>query len=237
MSFLNAEWRKLAIANFEIAPERLSPYLPAGTEIDTWENKCYVSLVGFMFINTRLLGIPIPFHTHFEEVNLRFYVKRFEDQSWKRGVVFIKEIVPKPALSLVANTLYREHYETMPMTHRWSETETHREVTYRWKKKGMWHSFQIHASKTPQPMAPGSKTEFITEHYWGYAKAGKAKTVEYEVTHPRWEAYEVTGFNIDVDFGAVYGQEWAFLNHAQPASVMLAEGSEITVENKRLLKF
>ena len=44
---------------------------------------CYVSLVGFMFKNTRLLNIPIPFHTDFEEVNLRFYVKHFDGNEWK----------------------------------------------------------------------------------------------------------------------------------------------------------
>ena len=103
MSFLNAEWRKLAIANYVIDPRVLEKYVPPGTELDLWQDKCYVSLIGFMFLNTRLLGFKIPFHSNFEEVNLRFYVRRFENNAWKRGVVFIKEIVPKPALTFVAN--------------------------------------------------------------------------------------------------------------------------------------
>lgn len=117
MSFLKAEWRKLALANYIIDQKLLVKYLPAGTELDLWNGNCYVSLVGFMFVNTKLLGIKIPFHTNFEEVNLRFYVKRFDQGEWKRGVVFIKEIVPKPALTFVANTVYNENYETLPMEH------------------------------------------------------------------------------------------------------------------------
>ena len=113
MSFLRAEWRKLAIANYAVERSVLEKYVPAGTELDLWNDNCYVSLVGFMFVNTRLLGIKIPAHSDFEEVNLRFYVKRFEKGAWKRGVVFIKEIVPKPALTLVANTIYNENYETL----------------------------------------------------------------------------------------------------------------------------
>ena len=128
MSFLTAEWRKLAFANYAIDKELLTPYLPVGTELDLWNGTCYVSLIGFLFKNTKLLGFSIPFHANFEEVNLRFYVKYKDGENWKRGVVFIKEIVPKFALSAVANTIYNENYETMPMTHSWSETEDERAV-------------------------------------------------------------------------------------------------------------
>src|SRR5690606_7641315 len=129
MSFLKAEWNNLAIINYEIHPDILKPYIPNGTELDYWNGKCYISLVGFMFENVMLLGMKIPFHTRFEEVNLRFYVKRFENNEWKRGVVFIKEIVPKPALTLVANIFYKEHYETLPMLHNYEIGENKREFT------------------------------------------------------------------------------------------------------------
>jgi uncharacterized protein len=236
MSFLKAEWRKLAIANYEVDSSLLRDYLPYGTELDLWNGKCYVSLVGFMFVNTRLLNLKIPLHVNFEEVNLRFYVKRLEDQTWKRGVVFIKEIVPRPALTFVANTIYKEHYETLPMRHSWSENATDRVVEYSWRKNAVWQTFRVRASKQASEIQAGSETEFITEHYWGYAKVSDTRTNEYEVTHPRWEAYEVTGYDIDVDFGKVYGQRFSFLNSVQPVSVMLAEGSEITVENKKTIR-
>ncbi|MBT8327584.1 MAG: DUF2071 domain-containing protein [Bacteroidia bacterium] len=233
MSFLKAEWRKLALANYIIDPKILESYVPAGTELDLWQNKCYVSLVGFMFKNTKLLGIKVPFHINFEEVNLRFYVKRKEGKNWKRGVVFIKEIVPKPALTFVANTVYKENYETMPMKHLWFESVDYRNVSYQWKSKSQWNSFDIKAAYDSEPIEKGSETEFITEHYWGYAKINKSKSVEYEVTHPTWETYPVKSFEIKVDFTEVYGANFAFLDNQAPHSVMLAEGSEITVESKR----
>ncbi|MFT6746165.1 MAG: hypothetical protein ACJAZ2_000503 [Glaciecola sp.] len=213
----------------------LEKYVPTGTELDLWEGDCIVSLVGFMFMNTKLLGVKIPFHSNFEEVNLRFYVKRFEKGEWKRGVVFIKEIVPKPALTFVANTVYNENYETMPMAHMWNLQNNERTVQYRWEKDNIWNSIKINASLEKFEIEPNSETEFITEHYWGYAKVSKHKSNEYEVTHPRWEAYKVNEYEIDVDFGAVYGKDFEFLNLQEPTSVMLAEGSEITVENKNTI--
>lgn len=236
MSFLKAEWRKLAIANYVIEKDVLTDYVPAGTELDLWNGKCYVSLVGFMFKNTRLLGIKIPFHTEFEEVNLRFYVKRFENGKLKRGVVFIKEIVPKRALTFVANTIYNENYETMPMSHNWTESEGLRIVEYNWTKAGNKNIFLVTANKESFEIASDSETEFITEHYWGYAKVNSEKSNEYEVTHPRWKAYEVKDYKITVDFETLYGEKFGFLNSIKPNSVMLAEGSEITVETKNTIK-
>ena len=232
MSFLNAEWRQLAMANYTIDPSILKKHLPAGTEIDLFEGKCYISLIGFMFLNTKLLGVKIPFHTNFEEVNLRFYVKRFENNIWKRGVVFIKEIVPKPALTFIANTIYNEHYETLPMNHHWKKTNSNRTVSYQWKKNNIWYSFMVRAALMSSIIKSNSEVEFITEHYWGYAKVSENETNEYEVTHPRWEHYPIDHFEIKVNYEAVYGPEFEFLNRMNPNSVILANGSEITVENK-----
>lgn len=220
------------MANYKVDPEILANYVPPGTELDLWNGTCYVSLVGFMFVHTKLLGLPIPFHTDFEEVNLRFYVRYNDGIRSKRGVVFIKEIVPKPALTLVANTIYKEHYETLQMEHEWIEDGSKTEIAYRWKKEGKWNTLRVEAEPNQVAIAPGSEAEFITEHYWGYSKAADDRTFEYEVTHPRWDHYPVRQFQIDVDFGAVYGSEFAFLSKRQPTSVMLAEGSKITVENK-----
>lgn len=236
MSFLKAEWRKLAMANFVVDPQVLLPFVPAGTELDTWKERCYVSLVGFRFVNTRLLGIKVPFHINFSEVNLRFYVKRFEEGEWKRGVVFVKEIVPKPALSFVANTVYKENYETLRMRYLWEETESHRSVRYEWKKGKKWNRFEVRSELDSVEIHSGSEEEFITEHYWGYASVNENKTNEYEVTHPKWEVYPVQSYEIDVDFGKVYGQHFQFLNRQQPCSVFIAEGSQITVEGKRVIQ-
>lgn len=231
--FLTAEWRKLAIANYAIDPDILKPFVPPHTELDLFQGNCYVSLVGFMFLNTRLKGIKVPFHVNFEEVNLRFYVRFFENGAWKRGVVFIREIVPKPALSLVANTFFGEHYRTHRMFHRWNSEGDLLEVEYGWKQQGQTFRFMVKAGTEAEEMPEGSEAEFITEHYWGYAKRGGSSgyTSEYAVEHPRWKVYPVREFTIDVDFEVAYGAPFGILNHLDPVSVMLAEGSETLVRS------
>ena len=227
--FLKAEWRKLAMANYIVDPEVLLPYLPKHTELDLWNDRCYVSLVGFMFVNTRVKGIKVPLHINFEEVNLRFYVRYRDAGEWKRGVVFISEIVPKWLLSFVANTVYGEHYETMRMGHEWKENNENRSIEYRWQKGERWNTFQLTAENLPREMEPGSEEEFITEHFWGYTKRKKGFTSEYAVVHPRWQFYPVHSYHIDVDFKELYGNNFAFLREETPVSVLLAEGSEIVV--------
>lgn len=235
MSFLTADWRRLAFANYEIDPKILEPYVPNKTEIDFFEGKCYVSLVGFLFKNVRVLGLKIPYHVNFEEVNLRFYVRYKEDGNWKRGVVFIKEIVPKFAITFVANLLYNEQYEKQKMSYSWSEKGDKLHTSYKWKQKGKWQEFAVTSSKEKERIMANSIDEFITEHYWGYSKQSETKTNEYQVTHPKWQVYKVSDYKIDTDFVANYGIEFAFLNSAKPATVMLAEGSAITIEGKKKL--
>ena len=172
------------MVNYAIDPDVLKKYVPAETELDFWNGSCYVSLVGFMFLNTKVKGLKIPFHTHFEEVNLRFYVRYHDGNEWKRGVVFIKEIVPRPLLTLVANTVYRENYETMPMQHHWISGPDNLTVEYRWKKK-KWNKLRIVTDWIPKRVTSNSEEEFITEHYWGYTKISHNRTGEYAVEHPK----------------------------------------------------
>jgi uncharacterized protein YqjF (DUF2071 family) len=218
------------MVNYFIDPQILKHLIPNKTELDFWNGRCYVSLVGFMFLNTRLKGIAIPFHSNFEEVNLRFYVRYKEREEWKRGVVFIKEIVPKLALSIIANLVYGEKYETMRMDHVWDRSHNRLKIEYSWKKKGT-HAVSVLADSTAIDMHAGSEEEFITEHFWGYTKINENATSEYQVEHPRWKVYPVTEYTIDVDFGLIYGPEFAFLNTEKPASAFLAEGSEIIVRS------
>ena len=235
MSFLTAEWRKLIFANYEIDPQLLRPYVPPKTELDTFNGKHYISLVGFLFKNTRLKGIRIPFHVNFEEVNLRFYVRYKNGNEWKRGTVFIREFVPKHAISFIANTFYNERYDTLPMDHRWQIGETEQLIRYDWKQRSRNFHIQVHAGTEPFRFKPGSEGTFITEHYWGYNKINAKQTLEYEVTHPSWDAYKVKDFDIKVDFEALYGDAFSVLNHQDPDSVLLMEGSPITIERKRKL--
>jgi uncharacterized protein YqjF (DUF2071 family) len=228
-TFLTAEWRKLAIANYSIDPKTLLPYLPYKTELDLWNGKCYVSLVGFRFMNTRLKRLPIPFHRHFEEVNLRFYVRYKDSTGWKRGVTFIKEIVPKRALTFIANTVYKEKYITLPMKHYWSIGKELISVSYLWKYEKFWNTLSIIAEPFQIEIIPNSEEEFITEHYWGYTHVNPQLSTEYGVEHPRWKTYVVKEHKIEATFEKLYGQAFSFLNTQNPDSVMLAEGSEISV--------
>jgi uncharacterized protein YqjF (DUF2071 family) len=236
MSFLTANWNNLALINYEIDHKTLEGYLPNGTEIDYWNNKCYVSLVGFMFNNTKILGVKIPFHINFEEVNLRFYVKRFENGEWKRGVVFIKEIVPKPAITFIANTLYNEHYQTNKMKHSVTGNDISTIFLYQWENDNKWNSIQLETNPNQTEIELNSEAEFITEHYFGYTKYDGNTTFEYEVTHPRWQQLNVINCKIDVDFKNNYGRDFSFLQNLKPISAFLAIGSKITVENKREIK-
>ena len=221
MNFLNAKWKNLALFNYEVDREILEKYLPAGTEIDIWNGKCYVSLVGFLFKETKVLGLKVPFHVDFEEVNLRFYVKRFENGEWKRGVVFIKEIVPKKAITFIANTLYQEHYETQKMKHGIFENEKTNTFVYQWKNGKKWNTIQLETEKNPTEIKVDSEAEFITEHYFGYTKISDETTFEYEVTHPRWEQLEVLNHYVDIDFRKTYGDDFEFLQNLKPTSVFL----------------
>lgn len=230
--FLTAEWRKLAMANYPIDRAALLPFLPAGTELDIWDGDAYVSLVGFQFREVRVRGLRIPYHTRFPEVNLRFYVRYKDGTEWKRGVVFIREIVPLPAVSLMANTLFRERYISLPMRYVDAVDETMLRAAYHWRYKGRWNGLAVKADSRPQPLREGSQEEFITEHFWGYAQAGAGRTNEYQVAHPRWEIYSVTACQIDCDFGRLYGPAFSELCKRKPQSVFLAEGSAISVYSK-----
>ena len=239
MTFLTAEWRKLLMANYFVPPELLAPYLPFGTELDLWQGRCYVSLVGFMFMNTRVLGLSIPFHRNFEEVNLRFYVRRKATDgdaisTPRRGVVFIKEIVPKPAITLVANTLYGENYETHRMRHAWDQHPEFLKVSYEWKSLWgkEWYKMAAETDLIANSIAEGSEEEFITEHYWGYASLDAKHTNEYQVEHPRWDVYKVLSHEIRGDLGRLYGKEFEAILTGSPASVFVAEGSEISILGK-----
>ena len=217
------------MANYAVDSKILQKYLPHKTEIDLWNNTCYVSLVGFMFLNTKVKGFKIPFHINFEEVNLRFYVRYNENGKWKRGVVFIKEIVPRAALTFIANTVYKEHYETLPMNHQWEEIGNLLHVEYSWTKEKL-NSLKVITDKVPVNILDGSEEEFITEHFWGYTKINDQKTSEYGVEHPRWQVYPILDFSVNVDFGLMYGSEFEFIKNEKPRSVFLAEGSDIVVK-------
>jgi uncharacterized protein YqjF (DUF2071 family) len=229
VKFLQAEWHDLLMINYEVDPEVLKPYLPAYTELDLWQGKALVSMVGFIFLNTRVLGVKWPFHVNFEEVNLRFYVRYFNGQEWKRGAVFISEIVPKAIIPLVANNLYNEHYKAMPMRHSVKPMpNAQTEYMYEWKYKGQWNKLGATVSNTFVPIEAGSAEEFIFEHYWGYNTINSTTTLEYAVEHVTWDVAPVTNPIFEAEVGELYGKEFVpYLK--QPFSAFFAKGSDVAV--------
>ncbi len=232
-NFLTAQWENLVMANYEIDPEILMPYLPKGTELDFFEGKTYVSLVGFMFIKSKIFGIPAIGLGTFEEVNLRFYVTRKEGEITKRGVVFINETIPNKIVAWVANQLYKEHYIAIPTKHSWKISNENKQIAYSWKMKNDWNSIIVNASSSKDSMQKNSVEEFIFEHYFGYTKVSETETVEYYIQHPSWQINQVRTFEINCNFEEMYGKDFAFLSDKKPDSVMLAEGSDIAVKWKR----
>ena len=223
--FLTAKWHDLIMANYEVDPSLLESRLPWGTQLDFHEGRCFVSLVGFMFLDTRVLRLPVPFHINFEEVNLRFYVKRKTENEIRRGVVFVKEIVPRFAIATVARVFYGEPYEAWRMTNRREKNV----VGYSWERSGLRNLIEIWRGDSLGVPEENSHGEFIFEHYWGYTKRSEARTDEYKVEHPKWELFSVEEVEILVDFGKTYSDEFAFLSAEKPYTVLLAKGSDIAV--------
>lgn len=233
-TFLSARWENLIMANYEVNPEVLSAYLPNGVELDFFNHKTYVSLVGFMFKQTSIFTIPIPYLGNFEEINLRFYVKRVEGATIKRGVVFINETVPFKVVARLANKLYKEHYIAIPTKNEIAINNDSKNIRYEWKNNNQWNSLSVNAMNKAEEMLTGSIEEFIFEHYFGYTKIDTQHTQEYRINHPRWKINTVNDYSIHCDFTKMYGSDFSFLNTQQPNAVILAEGSSVSVDWKRI---
>ena len=219
--------------NFDIDPAVLAPLVPEGTELDDWQGRTLLSMVGFRFLNTRVLGMAIPFHRNFEEVNLRFYVRRRTEEGWRRAVVFIKELVPRLAIAIVARTVYGENYVAVPMRHRIEgydeDAQSVRSVSYGWRFKGQENQMRVIVAGEAHEIEPGGAEEFITEHYWGYAGRRGQRTLEYQVEHPRWRVWTARDVQFHCDAARLYGPQFAECLQAPSHSAFLADGSEVTV--------
>ncbi len=236
-TFLTARWEYLAMFNYEIDASILKPHLPPYTEIDLYNGKALVSVVGFLFNNTSVMGIKWPGFVNFEEINLRYYIKKFDGKEWKRGVGFISEIVPRFLVSEIANLFYNEHYSTARINHSISQNNNEIEVTYNWKEKYRnWNLMRVKAIPVLEDIIPGSQEEFIFEHYYGYNKLNETTTIEYSLAHPRWEVYPVIDYQLECDVEKLYGPSFApFIQSIKPVSVFLAKGSDVHVKMPKRL--
>lgn len=239
--FLTASWRHLAMLNYEVPAALLRPLVPTGTELDDFDGTLLATLVGFRFLDTRVLGIPVPGYRDFDEVNLRFYVRRRgEDGVWRRGVVFVRELVPRWAIALVARWCYNEPYSAVPMRHELvldgAAEGVPGRAAYAWRLGGRWHRLEVATAASPTVPRAGSEAAFVTEHYWGYTAQRDGGCKEYQVTHPPWRVWDGAGSALDCDVRAVYGAGFAECLAPPARSAFLAEGSEVAVyPGRRLL--
>jgi len=225
--FLTADWRNLLMFNYAVDPGLLQRFVPKGTKLDAFEGRTYVSLVGFEFNSTRVAGVAIPFHSSFEEVNLRFYVRR----QGKRGVVFIRELVPKFAVAAIARIAFGENYSCVPMSHSIEIRPDAGgvEAEYCWGSGSGQCSMRIEAEKASYLPVEDSLGQFITEHFWGYAAQKDGGCLEYEVQHPRWLVREAKSAKFSGDAARYYGAEFARVLTLPLDSAFMAEGSAVTV--------
>jgi uncharacterized protein len=232
--FLSAEWRSLAMLNYRVDSSVLLPRVPRGTELDLFDGAAYVSIVGFLFRKTRLLGIPVPGHTQFDEVNLRFYVRREVDGEVRHGVTFLRELVPKRAIALVARMAYNEPYLAVPMRHELGVVApggAPRSVEYAWRTRdaSQWSRVRLEPRGEGVSASPGSEEAFITQHFWGYTRTRSGGTIEYEVQHPKWDVWSVAKSSVEGDTSDVFGDEFAAIFKSSPHSAVYCDGSAVTV--------
>src|SRR6266853_1666785 len=228
--FLSAEWRDLVMLNYEVEPGLLKRYVPPGTTLDSFQGRTYISLVGFRFCRTKLLGrFPVPFHTDFDEVNLRFYVRRNEGGEDRRGVVFIAEVVPTCAIAATARLIYGENYICLPMKHRIETDNLNVTAEYQWQVGGQWCRLSAQTVDLPTHPREGSLEQFITEHYWGYSSQRNGGCIEYHVSHVPWQVWATTKAGFEGDSRVLYGRELSAVLQQRPDCAFVADGSPVIV--------
>ena len=231
--FLTAHWKDLVMLNYQVNPDVLIPWLPPGLEVDSWQGKTLLSVVGFRFEDTRLLGVAIPGHRDFQEVNLRFYVRRRVADGWRRGVVFLKELAPRWAIACVARWAYGERYTALPMDSLvwrrkgFGESEWMRIIRYQWCMEGTWEELYAEAKGEPMPVSPDSEAAFITDHLYGYSRC-RGTTLEYLVEHPSWRVWEANEARLSCNVARLYGEPFT-TSLKEPYSALVVEGSPVVV--------
>jgi uncharacterized protein len=214
--------------NYEVDPRLLDSYLPPGTALDSFEGRTYLSLVGFRFC-AKLLGcLPVPFHANFDEVNLRFYVRRKVGNDDRRGVVFIAEVVPRRAIATTARLAYGENYMRLPMRHHIETQKPNRTVEYQWQVGHEWCTLSAQTAGLPTQPQEGSLEQFITEHFWGYATQRTGGCVEYHVSHVPWQVWACEG-GFEGETSTLYGGELAAVLQRKPDCAFVADGSSVIV--------
>jgi uncharacterized protein YqjF (DUF2071 family) len=216
MTFLTARWSDLLLVTYVVPADALTPHLHPALEPDLWGGVAHVSLVAFRFLDTRIVGMPVP-----------GYVRHGSD----RGVMFVREFVPSRVVAGVARLLYNEPYEAAHLTARVDPgADGSVRAQFDWQFGGGVHRLVGTGSWETSLPTFGSDAFLTKEHEWGFGRTRSGRLLRYRVRHPEWPVRAEVNVDIDVDFGALYGSAWAFLNTATPDSVIFAVGSAVVVD-------
>ncbi len=216
--------------NYEVDSKVLMPHVPKGTSLDDRGGRHFVSLVGFLFLDTHVLGLPAFFHQNFEEVNLRFYVRRRIGEQSRSGVVFIREMVPLPLVAETARLTYNEPYRTVPMRHTLVETNGElQSVEYLFGRPRDQCRLALHVDGLAQEMESGSEEEFLSERKWGYTRQRDGGTIEYRIEHARWRVWRNARWGLEGPLEEFYDKLFAGILSGVPASAFVADGSAVAV--------
>ena len=216
--------------DYEVDPAVLSDRVPTGVALDLFEGRALVTVVGFRFLATRVLGLAVPGHRDFDEVNLRFYVRReLPGGEVRRGVTFVRELVPRLAIALVARAAFNEPYRAVPMRH--SVVADRR--SYEWRTGGRWQGVSATTVGAPAVPPAGSREAFVTQRHWGYTRQRDGRTIEYEVKHDLWRVWRAESPRLAADVATLWGDAFVPALSAPPLGALVAEGSAVTVSAPR----
>jgi uncharacterized protein len=230
-ALITCAWRDVLITTWAVDAALLEPYRPAGTTLDMWNGHGLLSIVGMRFLDLQVAGVAMPFHQDFEQINFRFYVRRDTEED-RRGVVFLKQIVPSSSMALIATLLYNESFLTTAT--RYDITRAAQGWTlYEWMVAGRWN--RVSAIRRGEPIMPGSDTieTFIKDRPWAYTRQADGSTVEFEAQHPVWPIYSTHEMLLDCDVVPLIGAPFVPVLSAQPLSTFVATGSDVTLHPGR----
>jgi uncharacterized protein len=232
LALLAGHVRFAVFTTYEVDRRVLEPLVPAGTELDPWQGRTFISLVAFEMTDSRLCGVPLPFARAYDQINLRFYVRRpLADGSRRPGVVFLRELVPVPALVVGARLLYRERYERQPVSARVRPPDPAGgrpgRAIYRWRRHDQLHRLAVDFAAPLELPAEGTLERFLAERHWSYAAPADGHTREVRFDHPPWRVWQARAARLAPSTAASFGERFERALASEPASAFVAEGSRM----------
>jgi len=226
----SSEWRDLILLSYAVEPAVLAPYVPAGTVLDLYRGKAWLSLMALFSQKTRILGLPLLWQNDFSQIHLRFYVRRHAHGEQRHGSAYLNELVPNPALALMGRVLYDEHFVTVPVHHKVSLEGDQLRVRYFWKAERGWERVGVTAKVgPPKAIEEGSLEEFLAHRLWGYTTQRSGTTYEVKLSHPRWQIHPVEKSDLRLRSMDYFGEPFHYILEREPDSAFLARGSHVKI--------